>query len=127
MNDLNQVQLTGIVTKDIRYMEKPKDEEEDEGIVKRMAVVLVACNYRAYDAGTGRPNDYVMYIDVNCFGPAADFAKAHIKKADPIFVCGKLRTSRWMAGGRSCQKIVIVAELLRLLTHAKIEKEETTG
>jgi single-stranded DNA-binding protein len=119
MSDLNQVQITARLTAEPRYLEKPTDK-----VVKKMTILLTACNYRARDSETGRPRDCATYIDVNCYGVLAEFARDNLHTGDPVFVTGRLRTSRWVGKTGQREKVVMDCDLLVKLNHVKVAKAE---
>lgn len=121
MSDVNLVNITGILTMEPKFMQR-----EEDGVTQSMAVLTVAIQSRMYTPEDGMPRDFVCYTDVNTFGPAAEFANAHMHKGDRIFVAGKLRTSRWNTPAGRRSKLVVVADIIHALPKEVLAKKEKT-
>jgi single-strand DNA-binding protein len=100
--NLNLVQLAGHLTRDVEVRYTPG------GLA--IAKVGIAANRR-----TKKNDEWVdvaMFIDVKCFGKAAESLAKHCKKGSPIYVRGALELEQWddKATGQKRSKHVVIAD-----------------
>jgi len=101
MSDMNQVALSGRLTRD------PIVRGEGD----RLAVTLSIASNRQWPDGAGGFNEEVCFIDVSTFSFVAQRCAGRLKKGALVWVSGRLQLNRWQdaASGENRQAIRIVA------------------
>jgi single stranded DNA-binding protein len=101
MSDMNQVALSGRLTRD------PIVRGEGD----RLAVTLSIASNRQWPDGAGGFNEEVCFIDVSTFSFVAQRCVGRLKKGALVWVSGRLQLNRWQdaASGENRQAVRIVA------------------
>ena len=99
---VNTVRLVGRLT---------HDPEIRSAIGDKMIVHLNLALNRPYQNGAGYPRQEVTFVPVTAWDRVGSFAVQRLKKGNPVFVEGRLRSDRWKTSGgeiRSALKIEAV-------------------
>lgn len=107
MFNVNRVTLLGNVTRD------PDVRATKTG--RPVSSVGFATN-RAWRDQEGKLQSEPEFHNLVCFGPLAEFADKRVKKGVPLYVEGRLHTSRWESkkGGTASRTEVLVDRLVLL-------------
>lgn len=102
MNDLNQLTLTGRLTRD------PEMRTTNSGM--SILNFAIAVNRKA----AGDREDYVYFIDCKVFGKFAEVIANVIRKGSPVALTGRLEQERWEAqdGGARSKIVVVVDQII---------------
>lgn len=100
--NLNKVTIAGHLTRDPEVQYTPKGDA--------VAKIAVAINQTYTQDGEKRTS--VEYQDVTFWRNQAEVVGKHLKKGDPIFVEGKLKTEKWKdkQTGQDRSRVGIVAQ-----------------
>ena len=101
MSDLNQVAISGRLTRD----------PITRGTGDNLVVTLSIASNRQWPDGAGGFNEEVCFIDVSTFSFVAQRCTARLKKGALVWVTGRLQLNRWQdaSSGENRQSIRIVA------------------
>jgi single-strand DNA-binding protein len=108
MNDLNNINVIGRMTRDI----SERDFAYTTGGTARLNL-SIAVNRSAKKNGAW--TDIVSYFDVTVWGKTAENIKPYIHKGKQIAVDGYLDQQRWEKDGQNYSKVVIIADSVQLL------------
>lgn len=75
----------------------------------QLATFSVATTYR------GKNGDVTEWTSVKCFGRTAEIAVQYLRKGSPVYVEGRLSTSKWEKDGAKFQRTEVVCERLQFL------------
>lgn len=105
---LNQVLLTGNLTRDPELTHTPKGTA--------VCKLGVACN-RTWKDAAGEKKEEVTFLDVEAWGRTAEVISQHFRKGSPIFVQGRLKTDSWddKQSGQKRTKLKIVLEAFEFM------------
>lgn len=119
MTHLNNVVVMGNATRDV-------ETKEFNG--NKVANFTVASNRAYKNKNTGEFDQETCFIDVSCWGYAAQKAEDQIKKGQPVLVSGRLKLDRWESENGTRQKHSIVADkVISLVKPEKTEESSTTN
>lgn len=68
-----------------------------------------------YKAGNGEQREEVAWVDCVAWGKTGELIGQHLKKGDPIFVNGRLKTESWEKDGQKRSKLVLVVETFQFV------------
>lgn len=107
MADLNSVNIVGRLTRDIQIRKTPGGTS--------VAEIGLANNSRVKRGDNWE--DKVSFIDIVCFGRAADSCAEHLSKGSQIAVSGRLDMDTWddKQTGQKRSKMRVVAESIQYL------------
>jgi len=76
---------------------------------------VAICNFcigvtHKYKAANGEQREEVAWIDCAAWAKTGEVISQHLKKGDPIFVTGRLKTESWEKDGQKRSKLVLVVE-----------------
>jgi single-strand DNA-binding protein len=108
MNDLNNINVIGRMTRDIRE----RDFAYTTGGTSRLNL-SIAVNRSVKKNGAW--TDSVSYFDVTVWGKTAENIKSYLHKGKQIAVDGYLDQQRWEKDGQIYSKVVIIANNVQLL------------
>jgi single-strand DNA-binding protein len=108
MNDLNNINVIGRMTRDIGE----RDIAYTTGGTARLNI-SIAVNRSAKKNGAW--TDSVSYFDVTVWGKTAENIKSYLHKGKQIAVDGYLDQQRWEKDGQKYSKVVIIANNVQLL------------
>ena len=113
--DLNKIQLIGRLTAD-------PDVRVAEGRTPR-AVVRFATNRVWKDAKSGQTHREVEFHALVMFGKLALVAQKHLKRADRLYVQGRVQTVQLTGkNGRRTSRVEVIAENIIMLGGAKAKE-----
>ncbi len=105
---INQVTLTGYLTRDPRLRTLPSGEQ--------VADLRLAGNGRRRDPDTGQWADKPLYFDVAVFGTQVRSVTEHMCKGKPIAVQGRLHWREWEdQHGERRQMVSVIADLVQFI------------
>jgi len=82
----------------------------------RVATLNIATTEFRKDAKTGTSSEQAEWHRISIFGKHADVAEQYLKKGSPVFIEGRIRTSKWIdKAGVERNGVEIVCENLQLL------------
>lgn len=105
MSDLNQVILSGRLTRDASLRALPSGSS--------VAELAVASN-RIWNDRNGNKQEETVFIDVDVWGRQADYFGNNLKKGDYVMVTGRLRLETWESDGQKRSKISLRADRVDL-------------
>ena len=116
MASVNKVILIGNVGRD------PETKYMSDGSA---VCNLTLATTRRYKDKSGQQQSDTEWHRVSLFGRLAEIAEKYVKKGDPLFVTGRLRTRKYTArDGSEKQQTEVIAEEIQLLS-AKSSSEST--
>jgi single-strand DNA-binding protein len=91
---------------------------------KSLVNIAIACNSK-YKNSQGEMQDSVEYVNVVFFDKLAEIVAQYVKKGNPIFVEGKLKTDKYVdKAGVEKYSTKIVAQNMQLLTAQREKNDE---
>ncbi len=111
MNDLNNLSLTGRVTRDAELTYTPGGTA--------VSKFGVASN-RYYKKGEEFVED-ALFLDITLWGQAAEHKTPQLKKGSPIYLVGRLQLDQWEKDGNKHSKISCVAQSVSV---GKLQSED---
>lgn len=118
MFNVNRVTLLGNVTRD------PDTLATKAG--KSFSIVGLATNRSWKDAEGNRQNEPEFH-KLACWGALSQFAADRIKKGSPLYVEGRLHTSRWEnKDGEEQSRTEIIVDRLVILSSRKMGETESS-
>lgn len=99
---MNSINLVARLTRD------PESRVTTSGT--SICSLSVAVNERRKDG-----EEYVSYLDVDCFGTLADNCALYLQKGRQVAISGRLRQERWEKNGEKRSKVKIVAHDVQFL------------
>lgn len=108
MSDVNNVVLTGRLTRDVQVRYTPNGTAVADGAV----------------AVSGR-NDSVTFVDLTFWGKNAEAAGEYLKKGKPVSVTGRLDTDQWEKDGQKRSKMKVTVESWNFVPYGS--KPESDG
>ena len=108
MNDLNNINVIGRMTRDIDQ----RDFAYTTGGTARLNLSIAVTRSAKKN---GAWTDSVSYFDVTVWGKTAENIKAYLHKGKQIAVDGYLDQQRWEKDGQKYSKVVIIADSVQLL------------
>lgn len=91
MPSLNRITISGNLAADPEVRVLPSQST--------VANLRVACNESYKDKNTGEVQTRTEWFDVELWNGTAQFAQQNLKKGDPVFVEGSIRTDSWDDNG----------------------------
>jgi len=105
MSDLNQVIMSGRLTRDASLKTLSSGSS--------VAELSVASN-RIWNDRNGNKQEETVFVDVDLWGKQADYFGNNLKKGDYIMVTGRLRRESWETDGQKRSKISLRADKIDL-------------
>ena len=99
--DINQVTLTGHLTRDPELKATPGGTE--------VLSFGIAVNERRKNQQTGQWEDYANFIDCSLFGGGAQSLARIMRKGMQVAVSGRIRWSSWERDGQRRSKLDVIA------------------
>ena len=109
MRDINQVSLTGNLTRD------PELRTTASGMQVLGFGLAVNASRKAQD---GSWEDYPNFVDVTMFGNRAEAVSRYLSKGAKVAVSGELRYSSWERDGQRRSKLEVVVEDIELMSRS---------
>jgi single-strand DNA-binding protein len=100
MQDLNQIALSGRLTKDAEL------KYTNSGTA--LVTMSIANNTRKKEGDNW--TDYPNYLDVTFFGRLAEILHPQLTKGCPITLGGRIEQQRWEKDGNKRSKVVVIAD-----------------
>ena len=105
MSDLNQVIISGRLTRDASLKTLSSGSS--------VAELSVASN-RIWNDRNGNKQEETVFVDVDLWGKQADYFGNNLKKGDYIMVTGRLRRESWETEGQKRSKLSLRADKIDL-------------
>lgn len=114
--NINRVMLGGNLTRDpeLRYVPSGK------------AVVNITLAVNRKYKSQGELKEEVSFVRVLIWGKTAELTAEYVKKGDPLFVEGRLKTRSWETDeGRKRTILEVIAERVHFIGHKKKAEDKT--
>ena len=105
MSDLNQVIISGRLTRDASLKTLPSGSS--------VAELSVASN-RIWNDRNGDKQEETVFVDVDLWGKQSNYFGNNLKKGDYVMVTGRLRRETWETDGQTRSKISLRADKIDL-------------
>lgn len=102
----NKLQLGGRLTRDVELKYTPNGTA--------IGNFGVAVN-RQWKSESGDKKEEVTFVDVTAFGKTAETIGQYLKKGNPIFLDGRLKTDSWEKDGKKFSKLVVICESFQFI------------
>lgn len=117
MSDLNQVIISGRLTRDASLKNLPSGSS--------VAELSVASN-RIWNDRNGEKQEETVFVDVDLWGKQSNYFGNNLKKGDYVMVTGRLRRETWETDGQKRSKISLRADKIDLppkVVNSSVAKE----
>ena len=105
MSDLNQVIMSGRLTRDASLKTLSSGSS--------VAELSLASN-RIWNDRSGNKQEETVFVDVDLWGKQAEYFGNNLKKGDYIMVTGRLRRESWETDGQKRSKLSLRADKIDL-------------
>ena len=105
MSDLNQVIISGRLTRDASLKTLSSGSS--------VAELSLASN-RIWNDRSGNKQEETVFVDVDLWGKQAEYFGNNLKKGDYIMVTGRLRRESWETDGQKRSKLSLRADKIDL-------------
>ena len=105
MSDLNQVVISGRLTRDASLKTLPSGSQ--------VAELSMASNRIWYNKN-GEKQEETVFVDVDLWSKQAEYFGSNLTKGDYVMVTGRLRRESWETDGQKRSKISIRADKIDL-------------
>lgn len=105
MSDLNQVIISGRLTRDASLKTLSSGSS--------VAELSVASN-RIWNDRNGNKQEETVFVDVDLWGKQAEYFGNNLKKGDYVMVTGRLRRESWETDGQKRSKLSLRADKIDL-------------
>jgi single-strand DNA-binding protein len=105
MSDLNQVIISGRLTRDAALKTLSSGSS--------VAELSVASN-RIWNDRNGEKKEETVFVDVDLWGKQAEYFGNNLKKGDYVMVTGRLRRESWETDGQKRSKLSLRADKIDL-------------
>ena len=105
MSDLNQVIISGRLTRDASLKTLSSGSS--------VAELSVASN-RIWNDRNGNKQEETVFVDVDLWGKQAEYFGNNLKKGDYVMVTGRLRRESWETEGQKRSKLSLRADKIDL-------------
>lgn len=105
MSDLNQVIISGRLTRDASLKTLSSGSS--------VAELSIASN-RIWNDRNGNKQEETVFVDVDLWGKQAEYFGNNLKKGDYVMVTGRLRRESWETDGQKRSKLSLRADKIDL-------------